>query len=109
MTGPIHAQRDETIVACWDGMSQFPDWSQLAKVPLWIVNSTCNLVGYCIKPIGGWLAPLAAIGLMLLWRQEKRDWCLLLGLPISLALIASCVKAYPYGGMRVMTYAAPAV
>jgi hypothetical protein len=109
LAGPIHAQRDETIVSCWDAMSQFPDWAHPATVPGWIVRSTCDLVGYCIKPVGQWLAPLAIGGLLLMWRQGKREWCLLLAAPIFLALIASCIKAYPYGGMRVMTYAAPAV
>lgn len=109
LTGPIHAQRDETIVACWNGMNQFPDWSHPANVPLWIVSSTCDLVGYCIKPVGQCLAPLALAGLVLLWRQGKRDCCVLLAAPVLFALVASCIKAYPYGGMRVMAYAAPAV
>jgi hypothetical protein len=109
LVGPIHAQRDATIVTCWDAMNQFPDWNNPASVPLWIVRSTCDLVGYCIKPVGQWLAPLAALGLVLLWREGKRDWCLLLAVPVLLALAASCIKAYPYGGMRVMAYAAPAV
>lgn len=109
LAGPIHAQRDETIVGCWDTMNQFPDWAHPAGVPLWIVRSTCDLVGYCIKPVGQWLTPLAMAGLVFLWRAGKRDWCLLLTVPVLLALAASCLKAYPYGGMRVMAYAAPAV
>ncbi|HWB13924.1 MAG TPA: glycosyltransferase family 87 protein [Pirellulales bacterium] len=109
LAGPIHAQRDETIVACWDTMNQFPDWGHPARVPVWMIRSTCDLVGYCIKPVGQWMTPLALVGLVLLWRDRKRDWCLLLVVPILLALAGSCIKAYPYGGMRVMAYAAPAV
>jgi hypothetical protein len=109
LAGPIHAQRDATIVTCWDTMNQFPDWANPAGVPLWIVRSTCDLVGYCIKPVGQWLAPLAVVGLLLLWQEAKRAWCLVLVMPVLLALAASCIKAYPYGGMRVMVYAAPAV
>jgi hypothetical protein len=33
----------------------------------------------------------------------------LLTLPIALALLAACLHRYPYGGSRVMIYAAPAV
>ena len=109
LIGPIHAQRDETIVNCWKSMSQFPDWTNPATVPGWMVRSTCELVGYCVKPVGEWLTPLAVVGLFLLWRQGQRTWCVLLTIPVVLALVASCVKAYPYGGMRVMSYAAPAV
>jgi hypothetical protein len=109
LAGPIHAQRDTTIVACWETMKQFPDWSHPASVPGWLLGSTCDVVGYCAKPIGEWLTPLVALGLVMLWRQGRRDWCLLLAVPVLLALAASCIKAYPYGGMRVMTYAAPAV
>jgi hypothetical protein len=109
LAGPIQAQRDETIVTCWDGMNQFPDWAHPANVPVWLIRSTCDFVGYCIKPVGQWLTPLALAGLVLLWRQGKRDWCVVLTVPILLAVAASCIKAYPYGGMRVLAYAAPAV
>ncbi len=109
LAGPIHAQRDETIVHCWDAMSQFPDWRHPMSVPGWTVRSTCDLVGYCIKPVGQWLTPLAAAGLVLCWRHGQRQWCLVLMTPVVLALAASSIKAYPYGGMRVMAYAAPAV
>ncbi|HVX11462.1 MAG TPA: glycosyltransferase 87 family protein [Pirellulales bacterium] len=109
LVGPIHAQRDETILQCWNAMSQFPDWTNPAGVPGWMARSTCELIGYCIKPVGEWLAPLAIVGLIVFWRHGKQDWCILLALPILLALLASCLKAYPYGGMRVMCYSAPAV
>ncbi|HVA49964.1 MAG TPA: hypothetical protein VNH11_26600 [Pirellulales bacterium] len=109
LAGPVHAQRDETIVHCWDAMSQFPDWSRPMSVPGWTVRSTCDLVGYCIKPVGQWLTPLAAAGLVLCWWRGQREWCLALMTPVVLALAASSIKAYPYGGMRVMAYAAPAV
>lgn len=109
LTGPIRAQRDATIVECWQSMRQFPDWSRPASVPGWLLRSTLDLFGYCVKPLGGWLAPLAALGAVACWRRGRRDWCVLLIMPIALAAFASCLKAYPYGGMRVMVYATPAV
>ncbi|HEX7376631.1 MAG TPA: glycosyltransferase family 87 protein [Pirellulales bacterium] len=109
LAGPIHAQRDPTIVACWDSMKQFPDWHHPMSVPGWLIQATCGVVAYGCKPIGEGLTPLVAIGLVVLWRQGRRDWCMLLVVPVLLALGASFVKAYPYGGMRVMSYATPAV
>jgi hypothetical protein len=109
VVGPVHAQRDQTIVECWQGMRQFPDWHHPAGVPLWMLRSTLDLVGYVCKPVGQILAPLAIVGIVAMWRRGARDALLLLLIPIGLALAASCFEAYPYGGMRVMVYAAPAV
>lgn len=109
LLGPIRAQRDATIVDCWQAMRQFPDWQHPLSVPGWLLRSTLDLFGYCAKPLGDWLTPLAGVGCVVLWRQGKRDWCVLLVAPIVLAALAACLKAYPYGGMRVMVYAAPAV
>ena len=107
--GPIRAQRDPTIVDCWQAMRQFPNWQHPLSVPGWLISSTFDMVGYCAKPLGQWLTPLALVGVVVLWRKGQRDWCVLLTVPIALAAVAACLKAYPYGGMRVMVYAAPAV
>jgi hypothetical protein len=109
LTGPVHAQRDRTIVECWQGMRQFPDWRHPAGVPFWMLGSTLDLVGYVCKPVGQLLAPLAVVGAIVMRRRGARDELLLFLVPLGLALVASCFEAYPYGGMRVMVYAAPAV
>ena len=109
LLGPIRAQRDPTIVDCWQAMRQFPDWHSPVSVPGWLLRSTFDLFGYCAKPLGEWLAPLAGVGGVVLWKKGRRDACALLVAPIALAALAACLKAYPYGGMRVMVYAAPAV
>lgn len=109
LIGPIRAQRDATIVDCWQAMRQFPDWQNPLSVPGWLLRSTFDLFGYFAKPLGEWLAPLAGVGCVVLWKQGQRDWCVLLVAPIVLAAVAACLKAYPYGGMRVMVYAAPAL
>ncbi|HUY35221.1 MAG TPA: hypothetical protein VMV69_20920 [Pirellulales bacterium] len=109
IAGPMQAQRDQTIVECWQGMRQFPDWRRPASVPLWTLQSTLDLVGYVCKPVGLLLAPLAVVGVVVLWRRGARDVLLLLLAPIGLAYAASCLQSYPYGGMRVMAYAAPAI
>ncbi|HVC92267.1 MAG TPA: hypothetical protein VND64_01190 [Pirellulales bacterium] len=109
VAGPMQAQRDQAIVECWQGMRQFPDWRRPASVPLWTVQSTLDLVGYVCKPIGPFLAPLGVVGIVSLWRRGARDVLLLLSAPIGLGYVASCFHRYPYGGMRVMVYASPAI
>ncbi len=109
VAGPMHAQRDQTIVECWQGMRQFPDWGRPASVPIWTVKSVFDLVGYVCKPVGKVLVPLALIGTVSLWRRGARDLLVLLLAPIGLAYLASCVHGYPFGGTRVMVYTAPAI
>jgi len=107
--GPMHAQRDERIVDCWEDMQQFADWRHPASVPGWMIRSQLELVAYLIDPIGKFLAPLALVGAVAFWRRKLHAELLLLVVPVALAFGASCFGAYPYGGVRVMVYAAPAV
>ena len=107
--GPLHAQRDERIVECWEEMQQFADWRHPASVPGWMLRSQLELVGYVIDPTGKALLPLAIAGAVLFWRRRMRAELLLLATPIALAFGAACFGAYPYGGSRVMVYAAPAI
>jgi hypothetical protein len=46
---------------------------------------------------------------VLLWRRGRRGAVVLLTLPVGLALLASCLHRYPYGGTRVLVFAAPAL
>lgn len=105
--GPVRAQRCGTLERCWTDM--FPKWDQPWTVPLWSFISTVEICRYCCKPLGQPLALLAAVGGVLLWRQGRRELVALLVTPVALALVASGLKAYPYGGSRVLVYAAPAV
>lgn len=109
VTGPIAAQRDATLVSCWQQQRHFPDWNHPWSAPGWIALSTMNLFGYCLKPVGQCFVPLAILGAVALWRQRRFEALTLLVLPPGLACLAACLHAYPYGGVRVMAYAAPAV
>lgn len=104
--GPIRAQRNETILACWLG--SFPPWDRPWKVPIWLVLSTFEVFRYCCEPIGQVFLPLAVAGAIGLWRRRQREIVALLATPLALALAASLIRAYPYGGSRVIAYEAPA-
>jgi hypothetical protein len=105
--GPAAAQRDTAILGCWTNC--FPDWGRPWSVPGWAALSTLEVGRYCCKPLGQALVPLALLGGVLLWRGRRGDLVALLGLPVGLALVAAGLHRYPYGGVRVMVFAAPAL
>src|SRR5581483_10146567 len=107
LEGPIHAQRHPDMDQCWQ--AAFPNWSKPWTVPIWVTLSTFEVFRYCCEPVGQVLALPFSLGLWTLWRRGQSPTVLLLGVPILLALIASCLKAYPYGGARVLVYATPAL
>jgi hypothetical protein len=107
LLGPIRAQHDSAIASCWEGA--FPDWSRPWTAPTWALFSTLDIFRYCCKPLGMLLAPLALIGAATLWRSGRRGLVMMLAVPVLLALAASFAHRYPYGGARVLVYAAPAL
>ncbi len=105
--GPVRAQRCGPMEACWQ--HQFADWRRPWYVPLWALASTVDVVDYCCRLAGPLLAGLAVLGGVQMWRAGRRSLVVLLVLPVGLALLAACLGKYPYGGARVMAYAAPGV
>jgi hypothetical protein len=109
LQGPIRAQHDSAISACWAGMGQFPDWSRAWTIVPWTLSSTFRIVGYCFRPVGEALFPLGVAGGIVMWRRDRKDLLLLLTAPVLLVFIAACVGRYPYGGTRVLAFTAPAL
>jgi hypothetical protein len=105
--GPARAQRCPVMTRCW--VDQFAPWHEPWRVPLWTVTSTFAVGRYCCRPTGQALLVLAGIGAVLLWRRGQRGVVVLLTVPVALALVAAYLHAYPYGGVRVLVYATPAV
>jgi uncharacterized membrane protein len=107
LLGPIHAQRCEAMTQCWE--HQFPPLDRPWRVPGWAFVSTLEVMDYCCRPVGGALFLVAIIGGVSLWRRGHHRLVVLLIVPVALALVAACLRAYPYGGTRVLVFAAPAV
>jgi hypothetical protein len=106
LLGPVHAQRCGPMDHCWVG--QFANWQRPWTVPGWCVFSTLDLVRYAHEPWGQPLTALAVVGAVSWWRAGYRRRVILAAMPIGLALLAACAHAYPYGGARIVVYAAPA-
>jgi hypothetical protein len=107
LAGPAYAQRCPAMAQCWIG--GFPVWNRPWSVPLWTLLQTLEVFRYCCEPLGQVYAALAVIGVIGLWRRGERAYTVLLVLPLVLAVLASYLGAYPYGGYRVMVYATPAL
>jgi hypothetical protein len=105
--GPVRAQHDPTIQECWTHC--FADWHHPLRVLPWSLISTLEVGRYCCKPLGQGMILLAVGGSVLFWRQRRRSILALLLVPVGLALVASWLHRYPYGGVRVMVFATPAV
>jgi Dolichyl-phosphate-mannose-protein mannosyltransferase len=105
--GPARAQETPALVSTWT--SCFPDWQRPWAVPGWAFVSFLEVCRYCAKPLGQPLAIFLVIGLITLWRSGRRDAVLVFGVPVFLALAAALAHRYPFGGVRVMAYAAPAI
>jgi hypothetical protein len=107
LAGPIHAQRSETIVACWQ--SSFPCWQRPWTVPLWTMLGFLEVFRYCFEPIGQVFLFVAAAGAVRFWRRGLRAPLALMLVPLLLTLFAAYLRAYPFGGYRVMVYMTPAL
>jgi hypothetical protein len=105
--GPIHAQRSQAMDECW--LKSFPPWDRPWRLALWFVDSPLDVARYACMPTGKGLAVIAVAGAIYFYRNRMRNLLLFLGAPIALALVASCMRAYPFGGTRVMIYAGPAI
>jgi hypothetical protein len=105
--GPIRAQRCDEMTRCW--LDHFPPYERPWKIPVWVLSSSLEIGRYCCRPTGQVLLLLAGVGAFLLWRRGQRAAVTLMTLPMGLALLASFLGAYPYGGTRVMVYAAPSI
>ncbi len=107
LLGPIRAQHEPALAAYW--VNDFAPWGRPWFVPVWTLLSTLEVGRYCCKPLGQVLVPLAVFGAVILWRRGARSLAVLLATPILLALVGAFLHRYPYGGDRIMVYAAPAV
>ena len=107
MMGPVRRQHDAEIHSCW--VACMPDWDRPWTVPAWMLSAPFEVCRYCCKPLGQVLLILAVPGLLILWRRGEYTAVRLLTIPLALNLVAACTHHYPFGGVRVLVYATPAV
>jgi hypothetical protein len=106
--GPAAAQRTQELSSFWIAM--FPDYSRPWWVPVWTVAQVFEVGRYNLLPYGQVLIPFVAVGATAVLRREHgTGHVVVLLAPIGLALVASFLHRYPFGGCRLEAFAAPAL
>jgi hypothetical protein len=107
VVGPAKAQRTKSMEDCWEKGS-FAPWEEPAKVPLWAVANSFDVVRYCFHPFGWPLLVPALVGVWAFLRKPG-GWAVACTafLPMLLALIAACLGKYPYSASRLEAFLAP--
>src|SRR5262249_37846639 len=105
--GPIRAQRVPGLVEGW--MNKFPDTTDPASVPGWVLGNGFLVFHYCYNPIGTVCVVPVAVGVWWCVRQSRFDLVAICLGPLAACLFAAFLHAYPFSGNRLMLFAAPGI
>jgi hypothetical protein len=103
----IQAQLSGGLLSFWT--PSFPDTSSACALIYWLGRSLLGLFNYFWQPLGAALMLLAVLGSVSAWRNARRVELLVLTMPILVALVASFLHRWPFGGNQHMVFAGPAV
>lgn len=104
---PVRAQRTATLLTFWS--VGFPDTQSLPRLLYWFVRTHLGLYHYLAQPARALGPVCVAAGVVYWWLHGRRFELVTLWTPIALALAASSVHYWPFGGNQHMSFAAPAV
>jgi hypothetical protein len=107
VSSSITVQRSAGLLSFW--ASSFPDTSSMAALIYWLGRSLLGLFDYFWQPLGGVLIALAVLGCSRARHQARRLELCVLTVPVLLALIASFLHRWPFGGNQHMVFAGPAL
>ncbi len=103
----IQAQLSGDLLSFWT--LSFPDTSSASALIYWLGRSLLGLFNYFWQPLGAALILLAVVGCARASRHGRRVEVLVFVTPILLALVASFLHRWPFGGNQHMVFAGPAV
>ncbi len=105
----IRAQLSGELLNFWaSGFPAFPDTTGPLAFVYWLGRSHLGFFNYFWQPLGAATLALALLGGVSCWRAGRQAELLLLWLPVWMALAASFLHRWPFGGNQHMVFAAPA-
>lgn len=108
LLGPIRAQATGRLVDFWLSRGAFPDTQSLWSLGHWLLRSGSGVAAYFWRQPGPALLALILLGGVRWWRTGRRPELCLVLLPALMALFASALHRWPFGGNQHMVLAAPA-
>lgn len=103
----VQPQLSGGLLSFWT--RSFPDTSSAFALIYWLGRSLVGLFNYFWQPLGAALIVLAVLGSISAWCSHRRAELLVLVTPILVALVASFLHRWPFGGNQHMVFAGPAV
>lgn len=88
-------------------MSYYPDTTSFSAFIKWLNHSTNNMLDFFSFPYFPVSLVIIIMGLSLFYRYSWKRFIIYILLPIILVFAASFLQRYPYGGSRLMLFAAP--
>jgi hypothetical protein len=87
----------------------FADWSRPWKIPWWLLSEIFSLFDHPYRSLGWLVLPMAGVGVLALYRSERRDLLWVSIGPIGFNIIAALVGKYPFTGERITVFLVPGI
>lgn len=97
----------ESAQSYW--LAYYPDTASLSAFMKWVGRSTQEMLGFFSLPYFPVSFIIIIAGLALFSRNSRKRFILYTLGPIVLVFAASCFRRYPFGGSRLMLFAAPLI
>lgn len=102
-----HQLEDSLIYAQKYWIEYYPDTDTWSEFFTWLAQSTSEMTDFFSFPYFPVSLVILLVGLSFFYRQPKKRYFIYIIFPLILALAASFLKRYPYGGSRLMLFVSP--
>lgn len=99
------SQNIESIQRYW--LSYYPQLSSLSAFMKWLLSSIQKIFDFFSLPYFSLSLVIVIVGLSLFYKHSHKRFLVYILLPFILVLGVSFLKRYPFGGSRLMLFAAP--
>jgi hypothetical protein len=108
LQGPVRAQREGMLAVGFTWTEMMPSSDSFVMSWMWPLTAVFEVMRFCLRPTGGLLIIVAALGARQLARDGRQQLLALLLVPMAGAMAAACLGRYPCGAARTMLFMTPA-